>query len=268
MESTSQKYDYLQFWESRLNENWDLVGVGHMGYSARYNRWLYRAQSRAIERLLKSAGIQLDNKDVLDVGSGIGYWLDWYHHRNVSSLHATELSRDACSRLESEFPEVVVQQGDITKSDWSPGTFDLVNVISVMYHIVEPDLFETAIKNIAGGVKPGGWLVVSDFLGDTEQNLSQHVSFHPLAAYEHQLDELGFKIDKVEPMYTLLNGGLSTAARRFPSRVRGVVKRFENLGAPLLYAIDSLQGISRFVNMRAIAAQKRSASPLTETRPR
>ncbi len=69
------KFDANSYWEDRLGPHLDgLRGVGQIGRSELFNRYYYRAKSRALDRAvnkcapdLNSAGLRL-----LDVGTGTG----------------------------------------------------------------------------------------------------------------------------------------------------------------------------------------------------
>lgn len=252
----SEAYDPREYWDARLAARWDLSGVGHLGYSLRYNEWLYRAQGRALARALRRAGVAVSNWDVLDVGSGTGHWLAWYGRRGAGPLTALELSAAAARRLREVFPRATVVESDIAQVAPDSPRFGLVNVLGVVYHIVEPLAIERALENLACLTAPGGWLVLSDALGPREMRPAPHVRFRPLDFYEERLPPLGFRIEVVEPVYTLLNGGLSQAARTAPPAVRRRVRAAEDKLAGVLFLLDRLPGLGRWANMRLMLANK------------
>jgi SAM-dependent methyltransferase len=256
--SRSTAYDPRQYWDARLGKRWEISGVGHAGYSLRYNRWLYRAQERSLRALLRRAGADVSGKRVLDVGSGTGHWLGWYTKLGVGSLTALELSRIAAQRLRQKFEAVEVVEGDIAAQDTDLGAFDLVNVVSVMYHVVDPALFQRSLENLARMTIRGGWLILSDQLGTREVQAADHVRFRPLALYEERLSSLGFRIKMVQPVYTLLNGGLRQAVELAFSQSGSAVQPLEEALAPVLYMLDGLPGLTRWANMRLLIARKRS----------
>lgn len=256
MASGEKTYDPRTYWDGRLAKRWDLSGVGHADYSLRYNRWLYRAQGRALARSLRRAGAALANRSVLDVGSGTGHWLAWYARHGAGPLTALELSPVAARRLRERFRDVIVVEGDIAEPPLRSPPFDLVNILGVVYHIVEPAIFERALANLALWTAPGGRLVLSDALGRTEVRPARHVRFRPLSCYEERLPSLGFRIEVVEPVYTLLNGGLSASARSASLRVRRWVHGAEHALAPVLYVADRAPGLARHANMRLLVARK------------
>ena len=251
-------YDPLAFWDARLGARWDLSGVGHAAYSLGYNRWLYRAQGRALEQALYRARATVAGKSVLDVGSGTGHWLTWYAAWGAGPRTALELSPIGALRLRERFRDVTVAEGNI--ADPPPGllsgTFAIVNILGVVYHIVDPAAAERALANLARLTAPGGRLVLSDALGSEEATVAPHVRFRPLAFYEQRLPSLGFAIDVVEPVHTLLNGGLSAMARSRPVWLRRWIYSAEDVLGPLLYLLDRAPGLGRHANMRVMVATK------------
>ena len=154
------------------------------------------------------------------------------------------------------FPEDEVVEADIAGPDVDLAPFEVVNVMNILYHIVEPSLFERALANLASLTAPGGWLVLSDALGSREMQPASHVRFRPLASYQDRLPQLGFAIKVVEPAHILLNGGVSQAMSWAPSRVQRLVRRGEEALAPILYALDGSSILARWANMRILVAQK------------
>ncbi|KKL59685.1 hypothetical protein LCGC14_2212870 [marine sediment metagenome] len=71
----TKAYTPREYWDARLRAHWDLSGVGRGDYGVAYNRWIYRAQDRAVRRAFHHCSVDVSGKRVLDVGSGTGYWL-------------------------------------------------------------------------------------------------------------------------------------------------------------------------------------------------
>ena len=101
--------------------------------------------------------------------------------------------------------------------------------------------------------------VLSDQLGKEESNPASHVRFRPLKLYEKKLVDLGFKIEVVEPVYTLLNGGVGRITEWAPRPVRSLVYRLvhrsEEALAPAMYVLERVPGVAHWANMRILVAQ-------------
>jgi 2-polyprenyl-3-methyl-5-hydroxy-6-metoxy-1,4-benzoquinol methylase len=91
----SKPYSPKTFWESRLRSSFDLKGVGHIGFSESYNRWLYRRKRHCLEASLRDT--LLRDRNVLDVGCGTSFFVEWYLRRgaNVVGIDITDVSIEA-----------------------------------------------------------------------------------------------------------------------------------------------------------------------------
>lgn len=137
---------------SSLSGRLTLRGVGHIAYTNQYNAWLYKRKKQCITSCFQD--LSLEGKEVLDVGCGTGFFVNWYLQRKaqVCGLDITEISVD---RLKERFgTEFYVQ--DITDPTYRPPRqFDIVNMWDVIFHIVDSDRFERTFTNIARSLKPG-----------------------------------------------------------------------------------------------------------------
>lgn len=93
----------------------------------------------AVHHLAAWWGVRI--KSVLDVGSGMGMWRDWYVENHPKTrVVSTDISEHACARWGH-------LQRDI--SQWRPeGHFDLVICHSVLQYLENPKA-ATAIENLA-----------------------------------------------------------------------------------------------------------------------
>ena len=65
-------FNAKQYWEDRLKNQYDLVGVGDISLSQTYNKWSYKVTRRILKKLLrKYSGNSTDR--MLDIGSGTGF---------------------------------------------------------------------------------------------------------------------------------------------------------------------------------------------------
>jgi 2-polyprenyl-3-methyl-5-hydroxy-6-metoxy-1,4-benzoquinol methylase len=199
----SDAYDPKAYWEERLAAHGGLRGVGHISFGASYNRWLYRAKRRTLESALHD--VPLTGKSVLDIGSGTGYFVQWYveHGARVSGIDITQSSID---RLRQRFPghfRVI----DISAADAPhPGEHDIVNAWDVMYHVVGQEAFERALRYLAAGVRSGGLLMLTDMLGaPTDRQAAPHVCMRSLDTYRSRLAPLGFELVGLHFLYRWLN---------------------------------------------------------------
>lgn len=88
-----------EYWNSRLKEYCDLEGVGYIEFGEQYNRYIYRAKVRTLERVITKLNIGFEGKEILDVGSGIGFWIDYYISKGASLIYGVDISSEAVNFL-------------------------------------------------------------------------------------------------------------------------------------------------------------------------
>src|SRR5215469_16613459 len=201
------------YWEGRLASQWGLQGVGYLGHGVRYNKWLYAVRKQILRRHLAGLSISLSEANVLDIGSGTGFWLEQWKSLGVRSLKGTDIAAIAVERLKQTFPEMEIMQLDIgehlERLDWS-GRFDVVSAFDVLFHITEDDRFQRAIGNISSLLKQGGHFFFSDnFVHRTAQRSDHQVS-RSLKEIEAIVRTSGFRIVRRAPMFILMNAPIDS----------------------------------------------------------
>ena len=196
-------YDPKSYWESRLSKNFNLKGVGHISFSERYNYWLYKRKKSCLEEIF--ADIPLSQKHVLDVGSGTGFFIDWFIRRNaiMTGIDITEISIE---KLKQKYSCNFFVQ-DIAAENYSPDRkYEIINMWDVIYHIVDDDRFIRTLENIRNSLVPGGILLISDYYGlSSDKRIAEHVHARCLDTYHESLGKMGFVLQKLFPLYYWLN---------------------------------------------------------------
>jgi 2-polyprenyl-3-methyl-5-hydroxy-6-metoxy-1,4-benzoquinol methylase len=197
-------YDPKAYWESRLQSQFTARGVGHIGFSDEYNRWLYRRKRKCIEAALRN--VSLVGKDVLDVGCGTGFFVEWYLARGaqVCGIDITDVSVQRLRKLfDGEFKTINISDSAF---DAFGKKFDVVNVWDVFYHIVSDSAFNAALQNIKNSLKDGGLLLFTDFLGEANDiPIADHVKGRCFKTYSATLNASGFHFIGIRPLYRFLN---------------------------------------------------------------
>lgn len=199
----SAAYDPKTYWEERLTSHGGLRGTGHISFGENYNQWLYRAKRRALERAL--AGVPIRGKEVLDVGCGNGYFVDWYLEQGarVSGLDIAERSIEALKRRHGgdfRVLDIAAPEADL------PGRYDIVNAWDVLYHVVDEAGFRRALRLIASSVRENGLLLVTDrFSAPGDELCAGHVRMRCLATYQALLPALGLEFVGLHYLFRWLN---------------------------------------------------------------
>jgi SAM-dependent methyltransferase len=107
---------------------------------------------------------------VLDVGSGAGHWIDFYRDvLEAGRIVGVEYDAGVAAALDERYADdgdVTIVAGDIADPALPTGDgFDVVNAISVMFHIVEDDRWRTAVAGMGRRLRPGGTMLVGGQFG-------------------------------------------------------------------------------------------------------
>ena len=95
-------------------------------------------------------------------------YVDLWKSVGVADVVASDFSEVAVGNLRARFPDTRVVQLDITSLADHPelddSGFDIVSAMDVLFHIVDDEAYERAIRNLLGLLKPGGFLVFTENL--------------------------------------------------------------------------------------------------------
>jgi SAM-dependent methyltransferase len=155
------------------------------------------------------------DRSVLDVGSGTGFYVDrWLAAgARVTGLDLTDVAVEALAR---SFPGARFVRADIGSAGGIPlesGAFDAASAMDVLFHIVDDAAYARAFVNLAAVLKPGGWLLWSDnFLRQATERVT-HQASRPLAESVRCVEAAGFEIVNRVPMFVLMNYPADTRSR-------------------------------------------------------
>jgi SAM-dependent methyltransferase len=217
-------YRPQEYWERTLSEQFDLRGTGEPGLSLAYNRACYQLRREVLDRALAGAKLDPRGRRVLDVGCGTGFWTAYYTHRGAEYT-GLDIAPTSIARLSEAYPGARFLQADVSEAGLE-GTWDVVNVFDVLYHVTDDARWEAALTRLARAVAPGGALIVTDLFSEPK-GLAEHNRMRSLQRYRAVLDASGvrFEYAPLRPTHVLLNRHLG-------------VGRFLNRAPGLLLAID------------------------------
>jgi 2-polyprenyl-3-methyl-5-hydroxy-6-metoxy-1,4-benzoquinol methylase len=215
-------YRPQEFWEERLQAQFDLRGTGEPQLSLDYNRACYRLRGEVLDRALRDAGMDVRGKSVLDVGCGTGFFTEFYLRRGAR-VTGLDIASTSIARLAERFPEARFVQADVSEASL-PERYDVVNAFDVLYHITDPARWKAAVERLAAAVAPGGLLLATLILTDP-RGMAAHNRADSLERYRAVLDPAGVTIERLYRTQVLLNHELGPW-------------RFLNRAPGFLYAID------------------------------
>ena len=215
-------YRPAEYWSERLGRHFTLRGVGHHSYTEAYNGWIYRQKRSVLEGILPTG----HGKRALDVGSGVG-WVVQHLLSAGYDVDGCDISPLAVERLQQSFPgasffELALGASPAPRPDAS---YDVVTILDVTYHIVDDDLWERGLADLARLLRPGGHLIVLDRLGHDDDDVATHVRFRSLARWCDAATQVGLELEELKPAYRWLSRDRDSGPmRHLPQSVRGPVE--------------------------------------------
>lgn len=208
-EESADAFDARLYWESRLRRTPDLRGTGHRQFSISYNAAMYQVATERLLAALAAAHIDVRGARILDVGAGLGYFVNQYTDWGAAHITGLDIAEISVTDLRRSFPQHEFVQVDISTEVLAlPTDYDLVSAISVLFHIVDDRRFERAVDNMCVRVKPGGHLIMVDAFREPLLPTARHTRLRPLRHYLPILDRHAFRVLTIRPMYYLMGRGL------------------------------------------------------------
>lgn len=211
-----ERFDATDYWERRLRDRYSFQGVGNIGFSESYNRWMYRAKGHAFRAEVRRVLDDPAATRVLDVGSGTGFILRQWIRLGCRAVTGSDLTRTAVEKLAERLPGVSTCQMDIGGPEISlTGPFDMISAIDVFYHIVDEAAYETAFGNVADLLSPEGHFFFTEMCSESTGG-SRHVSRRSWEQIRRVVNDSGLEIVRRKPLYVWMET---------PIRRRGLVFR-------------------------------------------
>lgn len=200
-------FNAKKYWEERHVRQYGPESVGYIGLGVPFNNWMYRVRGKVVERIVAKAGIEVRNSDVLDIGSGTGFYIALWSRLGARSVSGSDFSPYAVAALQKSFPGRRLMELDIAGEALPPdlGQFDVVSAFDILYHIVADDRYRRAIANIKSLVRPGGHFIFSEnFMPKARVGVIHQVS-RSESEITALLNENGFEFVLRAPMFYLMN---------------------------------------------------------------
>ncbi len=237
-----------QYWEERLRQHWGLQGAGRLRFGDAYNRWAYRIQRHVFLRTLRRTGFDFRQARVLDIGTGVGFYVDRWRELGAARITGVDITKVATEAMRRKYPDQEFYQLDIS-GDPDPlagHTFDGISAIAVLFHIVDDARYAQALRNIFGLLRRGGLFIFSEGLLHHPAARAAHVVYRPLQEIEGLLAATGFQSVARVPLHFFMSYPDDTGSRLAQrlSQVLGMILSLHNscgflIGAGL-YPIERL----------------------------
>ncbi len=156
------EFSYKDYWNQRLNSNFNIQGVGYIGLGEIFNHLLYQNRMDILDGLLNKALNGLSGKKVLELGPGIGIFTEYFRDKGVEEYYAIDIVEKAVMELSSTYENYHFKLGDISDHNIYEGNYDLIFAADVLLHITNEELYKSAITNISEHLEADGICILID----------------------------------------------------------------------------------------------------------
>jgi SAM-dependent methyltransferase len=226
-----EDYRPAEYWDTRLQKDFNLRGTGHASYSQGYNAWLYRAKRHALRKALRLTG---SPQRALDAGTGTGWVVRELLERGIAvdGFDITEVSVAGVQEAFDKGRFVVAGLG-VDAIPFDDASYDVVTAMDVSYHIVDDAQWHAGIGDLARVLKPGGYLIASDSFGATDTRVAEHVQFRAQDTWREALAVHELCFVDVSPLYRWLSRDQGRRGfARLPDGLRGAAEYVLEFAAP------------------------------------
>ena len=186
-----------------------MLGLGQI-----YNHWLYKIRVSAVNRAIRRMKIRTRGQNILDVGSGTGFWLAYWKRKGVAKLAGLDITEKAIMQLRQRYPDMALYRDDIARPGFKLSTtFDIISAFDVLFHITDDQGWSTALENIGQHLKPGGYLLITDLFLHSKDFRGFHQASRGLSEYEARLEALGIKVLARFPVFVFAHPPLDASGK-------------------------------------------------------
>lgn len=200
-------FDYAAYWNNRLNNKFDIEGVGYIGLGKIYNRYMYQMRFDILNYIVRSFFPKgLRKKQVLELGPGIGLFTD-YFYKQKANYKAIDIAERSVKELKRRYKNYTFTQGDISNPTlFQSKGYDLVFSADVLLHLTDEEKYKIAIKNIARSLNATGYAVLFDPITVlNSSSLSPHVVIRDIEYIKKVCAENGLDVVDMLPCSFFMN---------------------------------------------------------------
>ncbi|SDJ12747.1 glycosyltransferase [Paenibacillus naphthalenovorans] len=201
------KFDYAAYWNNRLNQRFNVEGVGYLGLGEIYNRYMYQIRLDILNYLFNQIFDNFKNASVLELGPGIGMFTQFFATQKPGYYKAIDIAKKSIIELEKKYDQFEFIEGDISiAANYETNRYDLVFAADVLLHLTDEEKYRSAISNISSSLKNTGYAVLFDPISMIgTQSESPHVVIRDISYVNNVLDSAGLEIVSVLPVSFFMN---------------------------------------------------------------
>jgi 2-polyprenyl-3-methyl-5-hydroxy-6-metoxy-1,4-benzoquinol methylase len=222
------------YWNNITKNELSIRTVGNLRFSLHWNKYEYKLRQKMIEKITKH--VDLINKSVLDVGCGSGFWIN-YFSKFTNDITGIDISSNIIKRHKEKFSDrFVFKQVDITRDDLLKvlkKKFYFINIIDVLFHIVNDNDYKKAINNISQIIKDDGFVLTTDMPIYRKDKSCSHVRYRKENFIMKTFSDNGFKLIDSRAIFFAMGGRDYLVPKK-------IIDMFDIILAPLYYSHERL----------------------------
>lgn len=200
------EFSYKDYWNQRLQANFNIQGVGYIGLGEIYNHLLYQNRMDILESVLSKAFDGLQPVKVMELGPGIGIFTEYFHDKGIKEYFAVDIVEKAITELCNKYENYHFTLGDICDSSVYEGRYDLIFAADVLLHITNEESYKTAIANISEHLEENGICIMIDPISVMNvKSGSPHVVIRNREYINKVLDDNGLVMTDMLPTANFMN---------------------------------------------------------------
>ena len=273
----SDRFSPGEYWQRRVQGDIDLGVVGQRSLGRAYNEYIYKRRIDVLQDTLESIHVDPSLCNILDIGCGSGYYVNYWHTLGIRQLHGVDISADSVSKLQKLYPQYTFTQADITAEDSAAqlaGKFSIITIFDVLYHITDNEKIRSLLRTVNAHLKPDGHVIIFDQLCKHDYMLSPHVKFRSEQMFTGLLRQAGLAVIKKQPLFVFLappiygNKYIDVLVSGFYKILGYFMKASHPLGNAMGRWVYHLDGVLRKANIstpnHALFLIQKSKSGVTE----
>ena len=187
-----------EYWDHRHRNVDDLRSGAHLGYDTGSNEILYAVRLGRLVEIMGDLTAPEAPLRVLDAGCGKGWFaraMGRFGHR-VDGIDVSGYAVDHCRRLGGAAERYEVASLDAWRP---PYLYDLVLSVDVLFHVMDDQLWERSVVNLASVVRLGGLIVLAEHHADEDRTWSDYQRTRALSRYRMVLEPRGWRYERFVP---------------------------------------------------------------------
>ncbi|MBW2293763.1 MAG: methyltransferase domain-containing protein [Deltaproteobacteria bacterium] len=170
------------------------------GFPASAGSYRFDAECEIVERLIRSASIQSDGT-VLDLGSGVGFWAEYFAQRfdRVIALEASVPLYEAMVARCSQYSNATLLNDDVLGFE-PEGRYSMIFLGGMLMYLNESDVI-ALLERVTPFLEPGGIVLCRESTvrsGTLTRQGDYQVVYRSVQSYSSLFSKCGLSVDHVE----------------------------------------------------------------------